>query len=71
MMSKKCQYGLKALMRLGREYGGGNLLTDYIAKSENIPKKFLELILLDLKHADFVRSKQGSKGGIRQSRNGR
>jgi Rrf2 family protein len=65
MMSKKCKYALKALIRLGQEYGGGNLLTDDIAKSENIPKKFLELILLDLKHAGYVRSKQGSKGGYR------
>ena len=65
MMSKKCKYALKALIRLGREYGGGNLLTDDIAKSEHIPKKFLELILLDLKHAGYVRSKQGTKGGYR------
>ncbi|TMA61495.1 MAG: Rrf2 family transcriptional regulator [Deltaproteobacteria bacterium] len=65
MMSKKCKYALKALIRLGKEYGGGNLLTDDIAISEHIPKKFLEQILLDLKHAGYVRSKQGSKGGYR------
>ena len=66
MMSKKCKYALKALIRLGKEYGGGNLLlTDDIARSENIPKKFLEQILLNLKHAGYVRSKQGSKGGYR------
>jgi Rrf2 family protein len=65
MISKKCKYALKALIRLGQEYGGGNLLTDDIAKSEHIPKKFLELILLDLKRAGYVRSKQGSKGGYR------
>ena len=45
--------------------GAEIVLTDDIAKSENIPKKFLELILLDLKHAGYVRSKQGSKGGYR------
>jgi len=66
MMSKKCKYALKALIRLGKEYGGGNLLlTDDIARSEHIPKKFLEQILLNLKHAGYVRSKQGSKGGYR------
>jgi len=64
-MSKKCKYALKALIRLSKEYGGGNLLTDDIARSEHIPKKFLEQILLDLKHAGYVRSKQGSKGGYR------
>ena len=65
MMSKKCKYALKALIRLGKDYGGGNLLTDEIAKAEHIPKKFLELILLDLKRAGYVRSKQGVKGGYR------
>src|SRR5258708_9955391 len=66
MMSKKCKYALKALIRLGKEYGGGNLLlTDDIARSEHLPKKFLEQILLDLKHAGYVRSKERSKGGYR------
>jgi DNA-binding IscR family transcriptional regulator len=41
------------------------MLTDDIARAENIPKKFFELILLDLKHAGYVRSKQGAKGGYR------
>ena len=41
------------------------MLTNEIAQAENIPKKFLELILLDLKHAGYLRSKQGSKGGYR------
>ena len=65
MISKKCKYALKALVHLGKSYGGGLLLTDDIAKSENIPKKFLELILLDLKRAGYVRSKQGLNGGYR------
>lgn len=65
MISKKCKYALKALIRLGQEFGGELVLTDEIANSEHIPKKFLELILLDLKHAGYVRSKQGSKGGYR------
>jgi len=65
MISKKCKYALKALVRLSQEFGGELVLTDEIAKSEHIPKKFLELILLDLKHAGYVRSKQGAKGGYR------
>lgn len=62
-MSRKCKYALKALVRLGKGYGKGNLLTDDIAKLEHIPKKFLELILLDLKHSGYVQSKQGVGGG--------
>ena len=63
MMSKKCKYALKALIKLAENYGGESMNTAEIATSENIPKKFLEQILLDLKHAKFVNSKQGSKGG--------
>ncbi len=63
MMSKKCKYALKALMRLGKHYEQGHLQTAYIAETENIPKKFLEQILLELKHAHMVSSKQGSGGG--------
>ena len=63
MMSKKCKYALKALVQLGKEYGKGNLLTEDIASSANVPKKFLELILLDLKRGGYVQSKQGAGGG--------
>jgi Rrf2 family protein len=63
MMSRKCKYALKALIRLGKHYGQGNLLTEDIARMENIPKKFLELILLDLKRGGYVQSKQGVRGG--------
>lgn len=63
MMSMKCKYALKALTRLGRNYGKGYLHTTGIAEAENIPKKFLEQILLELKHARIVNSKQGTGGG--------
>ncbi|HXV81308.1 MAG TPA: Rrf2 family transcriptional regulator [Candidatus Binatia bacterium] len=63
MMSRKCKYALKALIRLGKQHGQGNLLTEDIAKLEHIPKKFLELILLDLKRGGYVQSKQGIGGG--------
>jgi Rrf2 family protein len=63
MMSKKCKYAIKALMRLAKNYNEGHLQTADIAAKENIPKKFLEQILLELKHARMVSSKQGSGGG--------
>jgi hypothetical protein len=62
-MSKKCKYALKALVRLGKEYGKGNLLTDDIARSASVPKKFLELILLGAIFLSLMwrgRSKQGT-----------
>ena len=62
-MSMKCKYAIKALVRLSENYKNGYLHTADIATSENIPKKFLEQILLDLKHSKIVNSKQGRNGG--------
>lgn len=62
-MSKKCKYALKAMVRLAAEYQKGCLSTTIIATDENIPKKFLEQILLELKQAKLVNSKQGANGG--------
>lgn len=62
-MSMKCKYAIKALVRLGSNYGKGYLFTKDIAEKENIPKKFLEQILLELKHARLVNSKRGVGGG--------
>lgn len=63
MMSKKCKYAIKALIKLGEAYEQDYLFTSDIAKAANVPKKFLEQILLELKHAGYVGSKQGYGGG--------
>ena len=59
----KCKYALKALTALGKNYGKEYLQIADIAQAENIPKKFLEQILLELKHARIVKSRQGTGGG--------
>lgn len=69
MMSKKCKYAIKALVRLAKCYPDGYLQTSEVAKLESIPKKFLEQILLELKHAHFVNSKRGAGGGYYLLRN--
>ncbi|AWH86152.1 Rrf2 family transcriptional regulator [Flavobacterium album] len=63
MMSKKCKYALKALIYLAKKQGKGNVFTADIAADENIPKKFLEQILLVLKRAGYVGSQTGYGGG--------
>ena len=63
MMSKKCKYAIKALVYLGKHYEKGNVFTADIAAAENIPKKFLEQILLELKRAGYVGSQSGYGGG--------
>ena len=63
MLSKKTKYALKAMIALAVEYDKGPVLVADLAEREGIPKKFLELILLDLKNAGFIQSKKGKGGG--------
>ena len=62
-ISKRTQYGLRALYSLAKDYGRGPTLITRLAREEAIPKKFLEQILLTLKEAGFVSSKKGKGGG--------
>lgn len=63
MISNKTIYGLKALIYLARRYDQGPILIDDLAQEENIPKKFLEAILLALKNNGLLQSKKGKGGG--------
>lgn len=63
MISKKTQYGLKALGYLAGQYGKGPVLIADIAKKKKIPIKFLETILLQLKQNNILESKKGKGGG--------
>jgi Rrf2 family protein len=63
MLSKKTQYGLKALGYLAAQHGRGPVLIADIAKQKNIPLKFLEAILLQLKQKGILSSKKGKGGG--------
>ncbi|HCA82955.1 MAG TPA: transcriptional regulator [Flavobacteriales bacterium] len=63
MLSKKAKYSLNALSFLGKRYGDGPVLITEIAEEENIPRKFLEAILLELKKNGVLGSKMGKGGG--------
>ncbi len=63
MISRKTKYALNALVYLTRMKDQGPILISQIAESENIPQKFLEAILLDLKRAGILGSKKGKGGG--------
>lgn len=63
MLSQKCKYALQALMVLAREKSDRLLLVSEIAERENLPKKFLEAILLELNRNGLVRSRRGRGGG--------
>lgn len=63
MLSRKAKYAINALVYLTKNQAEGPLLIEQIAREEMIPKKFLELILLDLKNAGILDSKRGKGGG--------
>jgi len=62
-LSQKCKYALQALLVLARETNDELLLVSDIAEKENLPKKFLEAILLELNRNGLVRSRRGRGGG--------
>jgi Rrf2 family protein len=66
MLSNKAKYGLKALMHLAGAQGV-SLAAD-IAADNNIPRKFLDAILLELTKAGILSSKKGKGGGYMLAR---
>lgn len=62
-ISRRTQYGLKAMLALGRKYREGPVLISTLAREEALPIKFLEAILLELKGRGLLDSKMGRKGG--------
>ena len=63
MLSMKTQYAFKALMYLAQKDTSSPVLIAEIADKKNIPLKFLENILLELKKAGVLESKKGKGGG--------
>jgi Rrf2 family protein len=63
MLSRKTKYGLQSVIYLAKRHGKGPVLITELAKSEGIPQKFLEAILLDLRNKGILQSKKGKGGG--------
>lgn len=63
MLTKKGKYALKAMVHLAQCPPDRNVHILDIASHQNIPKKFLDSILCDLRNAGFVNSKMGKGGG--------
>lgn len=63
-LSKRGEYGLRAMIRLAQQQEIGEVVQlKNIASQERIPIKFLEQIMLALKHAGLLHSKAGTGGG--------
>jgi Rrf2 family transcriptional regulator, cysteine metabolism repressor len=67
-ISQKGLYALQAMMMLARHHKQGAIKIRDIAYEENLPEKFLELILLEMKNARLVESVRGAKGGYQLRR---
>jgi Rrf2 family protein len=69
-LSTRGEYALRALLVLGRDYQEDDSVVriQEISDQQNIPKRFLEQILNDLKSARVVESKRGVAGGYRLAR---
>lgn len=65
MLTKKGKYGLKAAVHLAGLPPGASMQVAEIAEANQIPKKFLDVILGELRNAGFLASKKGKLGGYR------
>lgn len=68
MLTKKAKYGLKAMVYLAGVEPGQTALVADIAAANQIPKKFLDAILSELRNAGYVHSKKGKGGGYMLAR---
>jgi Rrf2 family protein len=63
MLSQKARYALKALLVLAARGDTASMQIAEIAETADVPRKFLEQILLELKKPGIVRSQRGRLGG--------
>jgi Rrf2 family protein len=67
-LSQRGHYALRALIVLGLNYNDSVVRIQTISAAQNIPKRFLEQILNDLKSAGILESRRGITGGYRLRR---
>ncbi len=68
MLSQKTRYALRALLYLVERPGPRPVQIGEIAQTQQVPRKYLELIMLELKKAGIVASQRGPGGGYRLAR---
>jgi Rrf2 family protein len=67
-VTAKVDYAVRALVELAAAGPGTTLKGDRVAASQQLPVKFLENILAELRRAGIVASQRGSDGGYRMAR---
>jgi Rrf2 family protein len=66
-VTAKADYAVRAVLELASS-GDGLVKGERIARAQQIPLKFLENILIDLRHAGIVHAQRGAEGGYRLAR---
>jgi Rrf2 family transcriptional regulator, cysteine metabolism repressor len=62
-ISTKGEYGIRALLELGRHYGEGYIQSAEIAAARDVPENYLYQLLITLRKAGIIRSRRGPQGG--------
>ena len=63
MLSQRTRYAIRALLHLADRYGQGPVQLTEIAERQNIPAKFLTVILSEMKRAGLIETLRGKEGG--------
>ena len=66
-ISAKAEYAMRGLLTLAAA-DGGPMTAEQLARAQELPVKFLENILVDLRRSGLVRSQRGNEGGYRLAR---
>ena len=68
-LSMRTDYALRALFTLVEHHGGNPIPIGELARRNDVPKRFLEHIMLDLKARGWVESRPGKRGGYLLKKN--
>lgn len=62
-LTTRGRYGTRLMLELAKNYGKGPVSISAISRTQNIPVKYLEQLIIPLKKANLIRSLRGPKGG--------
>ena len=68
MFSTRAEYGVRVMIQLGRQHGGGPVSLAGVAEAENLPLSYLEQLVARLRRAGLVTSTRGAHGGYELTR---
>jgi Rrf2 family protein len=68
MLTQRSRYAIRALLALAKATPGLPVPLRMIAEEARVPRKFLEIILTEMKRAGFIETTRGKSGGYRLGR---